>query len=334
MDTNQPTNIAVLGYGSWATALVKIFTEKEVCIHWWIRKDEDIKHLLRYGRNPRYLSTAHLNISKIQPTSDLVKAIECSDTVLIATPSAFVEATMENLPTDIFEGKKIITSIKGMMPNRHCTITEYMKQEFHVRDRDMAIIAGPCHAEEVAMERQSYLTVGATNLDWAGSIAELLACHYINATTNSDLHGIEYCAVLKNIFAIACGIAKGLSYGDNFQAVLVSNATQEAEKYLNAAFPLARDLNASAYLGDILVTTYSQFSRNRTLGNMVGRGYSVKSAQVEMGMVAEGYYAVNSMMKRKQAHAVTMPVTEAVYNILYEKISPIVEFKILSERLS
>jgi glycerol-3-phosphate dehydrogenase (NAD(P)+) len=330
----QPRHITVLGNGSWATALVKILSEQHVYIHWWLRKQADVEHLLRYSRNPRYLSMAQLNLKKIIPTTNLAQAIAASDIVLVAIPSAFVEDALSELPPDAFEGKRLITSVKGMMPERHCTVTEYLADVFQVQAERLAIIAGPCHAEEVAMERQSYLTVASPNQDWAKELAKLLSCHYINACVSTDLHGIEYCAVLKNIFAIACGLAKGLSYGDNYQAVLVSNATQEAKRFLDTAFPLLRDLNASAYLGDILVTTYSQFSRNRMLGNMVGRGYSVKIAQVEMGMVAEGYYAVKSIMLRKKEHQVAMPITEAVYNVLYEKISPIIEFRLLSEKLS
>lgn len=326
--------ITVLGSGSWATALVKILLENEVMVHWCLRREDDIPHLLKHGRNPRYLSTAQLDLNKIKPTVDVKEAVSASDTIIIAIPSAFAADTLSPLEKSSFEGKTIITSVKGMMPELHCTVTDYLQDEFNVKESQLGVIAGPCHAEEVSMERRSYLTVASSNEELANSFAEQLRCHYIQTTTNNDLHGVEYCAVMKNIFAIACGIARGLTYGDNYQAVLVSNAAQEAKRFLDKAFPQERDLNASAYLGDILVTTYSQFSRNRMLGNMIGQGYSVKAAQVEMGMIAEGYFAVEGMIEKVREQEVDMPVTEAIYNVLYEKIAPVVEFRILSDKLS
>ena len=326
--------IAMLGNGSWSTALVKILSEnQDVHIKWWIRTEEDIPHLLKYHQNPSYLRSAKLNMAQITPVEDISDAMDGADYIFVVIPAAFIEASMAELDSEDFEGKKVVASVKGMMPDKHCTVSEYICHHFGVKEEDASIVAGPCHAEEVAMERLSYLTVASINQEFAQEFADILACRYIKTAISADMYGVEYCAVMKNVFAVACGIAHGLNYGDNFQSVLVSNATQEAERFLNKVFPLERNMIETAYLGDILVTTYSQFSRNRTFGNMIGRGYTVKSAQMEMEMIAEGYYAVKGIDEINQAHEVNMPITHAVYNVLYEKISPIVEFAILCDKL-
>ncbi|MGB0523995.1 MAG: NAD(P)H-dependent glycerol-3-phosphate dehydrogenase [Flammeovirgaceae bacterium] len=327
--------IAVIGNGSWATALAKILAEQDVEIKWWVRVEDDIPHIKKYHQNPSYLRPAKLNLDRITPIYDIKEVVKEVDYVFIVVPSAFIESSLEPLSKEDFDGKKVITSVKGMIPDLHCTVSEYVCNEFGVTEDRAAVVAGPCHAEEVAMERLSYLTIASANETLAQEGADMLKCRYIATKISTDMYGVEYCAVMKNIFAVACGIAHGLNYGDNFQAVLVTNATREARRFLNEAYPLAgRDLNLTAYLGDILVTCYSQFSRNRTFGNMIGRGYTVKSAQMEMEMVAEGYYAVNSIYELNKEHAAKMNITRAVYNVLYEKISPIIEFHILSEKLT
>ena len=331
----QKKKIAMIGNGSWSTALVKILSESEnVHINWWVRTEEDIPHIKKYRQNPSYLRSAKLNMERITPTDDISEAVEGVDYIFVVVPAAFVAKSLADLEPEDFEGKKVVVSVKGMLPEFHCTTSEYICQEFGVAEENAAIVAGPCHAEEVAMERLSFLTVASENQEFAQEFADLLSCRYIKSAISRDMYGVEYCAVMKNIFAVACGIAHSQNYGDNFQAVLVSNATREARRFLNKAFPLVRDMYSTAYLGDILVTTYSQFSRNRTFGAMIGRGYTVKSAQMEMEMVAEGYYAVKSIYERNKAHGVDMPITHAVYNVLYERISPIVEFAILSDKLS
>lgn len=324
----------MLGNGSWSTALVKIVSEnKDININWWIRSPGDIPYFEKHGRNPRYLSSAKLDMERITMTGNLKEAVREADYVFVVIPSAFVCKVLSQLENDALQGKKVVVSIKGMIPDKHCTVSEYICNEFGVSEADSAIVAGPCHAEEVAMERLSFLTVASENMEFAKEFAEVIDCRYINTHISQDMNGVEYCAVMKNIFAVACGIAHGLNFGDNFQAVLVSNAAREIKRYLDKVFPLERQMIDTAYLGDILVTTYSQFSRNRTFGNMVGRGYSVKSAQMEMEMIAEGYYAVKSIYESNKEFGVEMPITTAVYNILYEKISPFVEFAILSEKL-
>jgi len=328
---NEPI-ISVIGGGSWPTALVKILTENVERLNWYIRSKSDIDHLKKHGHNPRYLSQATLDTSKIHFYDDIEKTIEESDILIFAIPSAFLKDAMQDIKAD-FKDKFVISAIKGIVPDDYITVAEYFNQYFKVPFKQIGIITGPCHAEEVAMERLSYLTVACDDQENGSFIAEKLNTFYIKTTTASDIYGTEYSAVIKNIVAIASGICHGLGYGDNFQAVLVSNAIQEIKRFLDNTYPSERKINGSAYLGDLLVTAYSQFSRNRTFGNMVGKGYSVKSAQLEMNMIAEGYYAAYCINEINKKYQVDLPICHAVYNILYENISPQIEIKLLSEHL-
>jgi glycerol-3-phosphate dehydrogenase (NAD(P)+) len=331
--SEQQTKIAIIGGGSWATALVKILSESDVKINWWIKNAEDVIHIQNIGINPKYLSNIRINLKVVKPLNDLKAALEGAQLVILAVPAAFIKEVLNLLSPEDLENKMIISAIKGMIPNDNILVSNYLIKNFNIKTANLCFLAGPCHSEEVALEKRSYLTVAANNEPTGVYIARLLTCRFIKTTCIIDLYGTEYCAVMKNIIAIACGVAHGMNYGDNFQAVLVSNAMQEISIFLNALDPKPRDLNASAYLGDLLVTTYSQFSRNRTLGNMVGRGYSVKSAQIEMNMVAEGFWAVKSIHELNKKVGINMPITKAVYNILYEKISPAVEMRILEDIL-
>jgi len=328
-------SVAVIGGGSWATALVKILSEQNVLIHWWMRNQEDVEHILAYESNPRYASDIHINLSKVNPVSDIKKAVEASSLLVLAVPSAFVKEILLSLDKESYQNKIIVSGIKGMIPQKNQLITDFLSSEFGVKSEKLCIIAGPCHSEEVAREKKSYLTIGALHGGTGKTVAELLSCRYVKSSVSLDLYGIEYAAIMKNIIAIACGIAHGLNYGDNFQAVLVSNAMQEMGRFVNALHPSGhRVLCSSAFLGDLLVTSYSQFSRNRTFGNMVGRGYSVKSAQIEMNMIAEGYYAVKCINEINNELSIDMPIIKAVYRILYEKTSPATEIKILESKLT
>ncbi len=328
----SPT-IAVIGGGSWATALVKILCEGKSHIRWWLRRAEEVEHIRKYGHNPSYLSDVQINRRKTQVFHDLPEALEEATHVILAIPAAFIQDAMRDLHPQHLQGKIIISAIKGLIPNQHLLITDWMEQEFGIPPEHLCVIAGPCHAEEVALEKQSYLTIASKDVIQAAHFAKILSCRYLQAHAIEDVYGVEYCAVMKNIIALACGIAHGLNYGDNFQAVLVSNAMQEIRRFLDAIHPLSRDLLGSAYLGDLLVTAYSQFSRNRTFGNMIGRGYSVQSAQVEMNMIAEGYYAAKSIWAIQAIHQVPMPITKAVYRILYENASPATEIRLLKNQL-
>jgi glycerol-3-phosphate dehydrogenase (NAD(P)+) len=326
--------IAMLGGGSWATALTKILSENGNRVDWWLRSKDDVQHLVRTGHNPRYLSSILFDRQLVFPTTDLTDAVAEADWLVLAVPAAFVQPVLDKLGRDALRHKLgVISAIKGMLPTRNVLVTDYVQERFRLPAARLGVIAGPCHAEEVALEKQSYLTIGSPDAGLARAFCELLRCRYVQAHPAQDLDGIEYCAVMKNIIALTGGIAHGLGYGDNFLAVLVSNAVQEIGRFLRAISPQARDLSASAYLGDLLVTAYSQFSRNRTFGSMIGRGYSVKSAQLEMNMIAEGYYAVKSIHELNRQLKVNMPITTAAYNVLYERISPAVELEILKEKL-
>ncbi|WP_210488930.1 NAD(P)H-dependent glycerol-3-phosphate dehydrogenase [Rufibacter aurantiacus] len=324
--------IAVLGGGSWATALVKILSENKTDVSWWLRNQDDVHHLQQYAHNPRYLSGVRFDLEYVHPSSDIRETVTQADWVILAVPAAFVKEALSPLAPDALKGKTVVSAVKGMIPKENLLITDFLEQHYGVPPERQCVIAGPCHAEEVALEKQSYLTIGSVDLDRAEQFCALLRNRYVKANPLDDIDGVEYCAVMKNIIALACGIAHGLNYGDNFQAVLVSNSMEEIERFLDALMPLHRDLKGSAYLGDLLVTAYSQFSRNRTFGNMIGRGYTVKSAQFEMNMVAEGYYAVQSIHELNKRLKVDMPITTAVYNILYERISPGVEIEILKDK--
>lgn len=324
--------VAVIGGGSWATALVKILSENKASVKWWLRNKEDVAHLQQYGHNPRYISGVKFDLAQVFPSNNLAETVKDADWVILAVPAAFVQQALDGLPQGVFSGKTLVSAIKGMIPSENVLITDFLEQHYQVPGEHQCVIAGPCHAEEVALEKQSYLTIGSHDVKRAEQFCALLRNRYVKANPLDDIDGIEYCAVMKNIIALACGIAHGLNYGDNFQAVMVSNAMEEIERFLDAKMPLHRDLKGSAYLGDLLVTAYSQFSRNRTFGNMIGRGYTVKSAQFEMNMVAEGYYAVQSIYELNKHLKVDMPITSAVYQILYKGVSPALAVDQLKER--
>jgi glycerol-3-phosphate dehydrogenase (NAD(P)+) len=326
--------IAVIGGGSWPTALVKILTTNTSSLTWWIRNKETIAYIKQFRHNPNYLSSVDLDLTKIDLTHDIVKAVASSDIIILAVPSAFLKQSISALPKNAFEGKLVFSAIKGIVPENNLIIAEYLKEEFNIEFNNFGVITGPCHAEEVALERLSYLTIACPEVPNAQTLATLLSCRYIKTSVSDDIYGTEYSAVLKNVYAIASGICHGLGYGDNFQAVLISNAIQEISRYVNKVHPIDRDIKSSAYLGDLLVTGYSQFSRNRMFGTMVGKGYSVKYAQMEMNMVAEGYYGVKCIHEMNKQYQVHIPIAEAVYRILYEKISPAIEIKLLTDKLS
>lgn len=300
-----------------------------------MRSEEAVEHVRNFAHNPRRLSDVQLDLNKVNPTSDLQKVIAESDKVVLAVPAAFVESTFAGLSPEIFRDKKIYSAIKGMIPETHEIISDFLVNRYSVRPVQIGVIAGPCHSEEVALERQSYLTVAALDQEMADMMAHVLNCRYIHThTITGDVQGVEYATVMKNIISLAVGITRGMNYGDNFQAVLVANAMQEMKRFLDIAIPNPnRDLNESAYLGDLLVTAYSQFSRNRIFGQMIGKGYTVKSAQLEMNMIAEGYFAVKSLMEVNKMVKADLPICEFVYNILYANGSLSREIRVLEARL-
>jgi glycerol-3-phosphate dehydrogenase (NAD(P)+) len=327
-------SVSVVGGGSWATALVKILSNNAGQIHWWIRNPESVDFIRQYRHNPSYLSDVEIDLSRVLPNANLAETLAASDFIVLAVPAAFLKTALSGIPVEAFQGKKVFSAIKGIVPEHNKIVGDFMHSEFNVPLENLGVITGPCHAEEVAMEKLSYLTVACQESATAAHMAALLTCRYIRTVRSGDIFGTEYSAVLKNVMAIASGISHGLGYGDNFQAVLISNAIREIKRFVDAVHPINRDINESAYLGDLLVTAYSQFSRNRTFGSMLGKGYSVKSAQLEMNMVAEGYYAVACIHEINKKLKVDLPICEAVYNIIYEKIAARVEMKLLTEKLS
>ena len=322
--------IAIIGGGSWATAIAKIVVGHTHHIGWYMRRDDRIEDFKRMGHNPAYLMSARFDVDEIFFSSDINKIVDNYDTLVFVTPSPYLKNHLKKLKTRLSD-KFVITAIKGIVPDENLVCSEYFHQVYDVPYENLACIGGPSHAEEVALERLSYLTVGCSDTDKARAFADILASGYIKTKTSSDVIGIEYSSVLKNVYAIAAGICSGLNYGDNFQAVLMSNAVQEMSRLLNTVSPLERNAYDSVYLGDLLVTGYSKFSRNRTFGSMIGKGYSVKSAQIEMEMIAEGYFGTKCMKETNRHLHVNMPILDAVYNILYEHISPQIEIKLLTD---
>ena len=322
--------IAIIGGGSSATAIAKIVVGHTHHIVWYMRRDDRIKEFKRLGHNPAYLMSVRFNTDEIYFSSDLNEVAQLYDTLVFVTPSPYLKNHLRRLRTRIRD-KFILTAIKGIVPDENVVCSEYFHQVYDVPYENLACLAGPSHAEEVALERLSYLTVACADVDKAEAFAEVLRSDYIKTKTSTDVAGIEYSSVLKNVYAIAAGICSGLKFGDNFQAVLMSNAIQEMSRFLRSVLPSERDVDDSAYLGDLLVTGYSNFSRNRVFGTMIGKGYSVKSAQIEMEMIAEGYFGTKCMKEINRHCHVNMPILDAVYNILYERISPQVEIKLLTD---
>lgn len=329
-------SIAIVGGGSWATAIVKILGDNlaEKKVYWWMRSAEAIDHIKKYNHNPHYLSSVEIKVPDDHISSDLSYIISHCEMVLLNVPAAFLKEALTGITAEDLKGKKIISAIKGIVPGENLIIGEFMHQNYSIPFEDILVISGPCHAEEVALEKLSYLTIACQNLQLACSFALLLNTRYIKTNISDDIYGTEYAAVLKNIYAVASGICHGVGYGDNFQAVLISNAIREIDAFVRAVHPIDRDIKESAYLGDLMVTAYSQFSRNRTFGNMIGKGYTVKSAQLEMNMIAEGYYAAYCLHQINKTYKVSMPICRAVYAILYENHSPQIEMKLLSEQLT
>lgn len=303
-------------------------------VQWWLRSAAVVEHIQKYRHNPNYLTSVEFDTDKLALSTDLKQVVATADILIMAVPSAFLKDALSGLSPEDFKNKKVFSAIKGIVPEHNLIVGEFFNTEYKVPIENIGVITGPCHAEEVAMEKLSYLTIASQDLENANYVASQLNCRYIKTTVSDDIFGTEYSAVLKNVFAIASGICHGLGYGDNFQAVLISNAIQEIKSFVDVVHPIDRDIKSSAYLGDLLVTAYSQFSRNRMFGNMVGKGYSVKYAQMEMNMVAEGYYGVKCIYEINKKYKVDMPITTAVYHIIYEKISPAIEMKLLTDKLS
>jgi glycerol-3-phosphate dehydrogenase (NAD(P)+) len=328
----------IIGSGSWATALVKMLTDKGQAVEWWIRSRENIEYIQRRGHNPQYLSSAHFDISLLSMSDDVNAVVRASDVVVLVVPSAYILDVLDALEPELLKGKKILSAIKGLVPGPDLLLNEYLQQRFHFPAQAYFTLLGPCHAEEVAAEKLSYLTFSGMHAGETAAIAAMFKTPYINTVINNDVPGVQYAAVLKNIYALGAGMAHGLEYGDNFLSVYIANSADEMASFLRHVgaehivvgehhtdpFTQQRDLNyaASVYLGDLLVTCYSPYSRNRTFGAMIGKGYTVQSAQLEMNMVAEGYNAAKCMFNVNKTIGAEMPIANTIYRILWEKLQP------------
>ena len=326
--------IAVIGSGSWGTALVKLLLHNVEKVGWWVRSQKTIDYVKKHKRNPDYLPYAELAPEKMDISADMKYIVEKYDILIYAIPSAFLHRSIVEAGISDFTDKIIISAIKGIVPEYNQIVAEYFNKNYNVDFGDIGIIAGPCHAEEVAMQKLSFLTIAFLDENRAKHMADVFTTWYMRIKTSTDIAGTEYAAMIKNIIAIATGICVGLGYGDNFQAVLIVNGMREIRRFLENVFPHNRKVMDTEYVGDLLVTAYSKFSRNRTFGTFIGNGYSVRSTMAEMKMVAEGYYAVKCLMEINKTHKVYLPITEAVYNILYKNYAPSVEMRLLSEKLT
>ena len=325
--------VAILGGGSWATAIAKMLLANVEEIGWYIRNDEKIEKFKSLGRNPNYPTGVNFDVSRIKFSSKINTVVKNADILFVAIPSPYLKSQLKRLKLRL-DSKIIISAVKGIVPDENMILSEYFNMYYGVPIDRIAVISGPCHAEEVALERTSYLTIGCRDREIAKQIAAMMTNRYTQTYISEDVNGIELSSVMKNIYAIAVGICHGLKYGDNFQAVLISNAIQEMNRFCNAAVPHHRDLQESVYLGDLLVTAYSRFSRNRTFGTMIGKGYSVKTAQMEMEMIAEGYYAAKCIREINEDFQVNIPIADAVYDILYQHKIPSKTMKDLTLKLS
>ncbi|PZW43988.1 glycerol-3-phosphate dehydrogenase (NAD(P)+) [Mesonia algae] len=331
----KDSKFAVIGGGSWATAITKMLCENVQTVNWYMRNQDAIEHIQKEEHNPNYLSSVEFDVTQLNLTNDINIAVAEADYIVFAIPSAFLKTELDQLTVSL-KNKLIFSAIKGIVPESSLIVGEHFHKTYDIPFEQIGVITGPCHAEEVALERLSYLTIACSNEDNAKFLADHLSNHYIKCKTSEDIIGTEYAAMLKNIYAIAAGIAHGLGYGDNFQSVLMSNAIREMKRFIKKTYKMKRNINDSAYLGDLLVTGYSVFSRNRMFGNMIGKGYTVKSAQMEMSMIAEGYYATKSayhINKDKGKKKAKTPIINAVYEVLYEQKNPKKVFLKLTDKL-
>lgn len=332
-DEKHGVSVGVVGSGSFATAIVKMLVENCGLVHWCVRNEYVKGAIEMRGHNPTYLTSVSFDLDVLRITTDINELVSACDVIVLATPSIYLSDAIEKMNVD-YEGKIFVSAIKGIVPKANDIVAHYLRDEFKIGFRNQAVLAGPCHAEEVGMERLSYLTIATVEDEVEELLRDLFSSRFIKVTSSKDILGNEYSAILKNIYAIGAGIASGLGYGDNFTAVFVSNAVREMEIFLEGIYEAPRDVNESAYLGDLLVTAYSLFSRNRNLGNLIGKGYTVKSAIQSMNMIAEGYYAADSIYATAKEKKVNTPMINAIYSILYEEKNAEKQFSKLTAKLN
>ena len=331
-EINEKSKVAIIGSGSWATALAKLLSYNLPELNWYIRDKETIKLFKKFRHNPNYLRAVEFDMQRINFYSDINKIVTDSEILIFVTPSAFLKDVLKHLTVDIGE-RFVVSAIKGIIPDENLVVSEFFHEFYDLPFDQFGVIAGPCHSEEVARDLLSYLTIASPDVKRARQFSMLVESPSLRTNISDDIWGTQYSAVIKNIMAIAAGICHGLRYGDNFQAVLMSNAIQEIKRFVDTVHPITRDIKSSVYLGDLLVTGYSQYSRNRAFGTMIGKGYTVRSAMLEMDMIAEGYYATKCIKELNMQYHINMPITDSVYNIIYENISPAIEIRLLTEYL-
>jgi glycerol-3-phosphate dehydrogenase (NAD(P)+) len=331
-EINEKSKVAIIGSGSWATALAKLLCYNLPELNWYIRDEDTIKLFKKFRHNPNYLRSVEFDMQRINFYSDINQIVVDSEILIFVTPSAFLKDALKHLTVEIGE-RFVVSAIKGIIPDENLVVGEFFHEFYDVPFDQFGVIAGPCHSEEVARDLLSYLTISSPDVKRARQFAMLVESPSLRTNISDDIWGTQYSAVIKNIMAIAAGICHGLRYGDNFQAVLMSNAIQEIKRFVDTVHPITRDIKSSVYLGDLLVTGYSQFSRNRAFGTMIGKGYTVRSAMLEMDMIAEGYYATKCIKELNNQYHINMPITDSVYNIIYENISPAIEIRLLTEYL-
>jgi len=317
---NKEAHIGVIGGGSWGTALVKILQDNHLDsrINWWVKNPSNVAYIKEHLHNPNYLRSVEIHAQDVHVSSNIKEVIAASDIVLFVVPAAFAPQATESLSADDWKGKIFVSAVKGLIGDQHQLPADYFKARFQIATEQFVAITGPCHAEEVSQEKLSYLTLASGKEENGDVVANILKNRYIKTSVNTDLRAIEFASVLKNVYAITAGICHGMGYGDNFHAVLISNAIREMKRFISSVYPMKRDSNSSAYLGDLLVTAYSLYSRNRRFGNMLGKGYSVEAAQEEMNMVAEGYYSTNAVFQLNREHGIRMPLLDFTYQVLYD----------------
>ncbi|MBL6962821.1 MAG: NAD(P)-binding domain-containing protein [Bacteroidetes bacterium] len=326
------TKIGVIGAGSYGTAIVKTLLDKEGDVFWWIRKKDSLNKIKLFGRNPNYLRSVDLKLKEDQLSTDIKEIFKQSDILFIAVPSLFLRQVLRDISPAIMKNKLIVSTTKGLIPHDHQLISEYIIKKFKLHPEQFVFLTGPAHAEEIVRKRKTYLTLASSSEENALEAGSFLGMDFINIRTSTDVIGLEYAAVLKNIYAIAAGISQSVGYGDNFLAVLISNAIREMDLMLKEECAAERNLMSSGYLGDLLVTAFSKFSRNRTFGSMIGKGYSTKTALIEMNMIPEGHYAVKSLCKLLQDRCISLQIVSAVYHILYKQEDPLITLQALEER--
>lgn len=332
-DKSGSTDVTIVGSGSWATAMTMVLNSNGRRVTWYIDRAEIYRHIRRYGKNPYYLPTIGFDPALISPTDDIRSAAASSEVIILVTPAAYLKGALEGISDEDLKGKTVCSGIKGIIPGDNSVTGEYLISRYHVPEENIVIITGPSHAEEVSTEKLTYLTFASLSSSRAGAVASLFSNRWIRTLISDDYIGTEYAAVMKNIYAIAAGIANGLAYGDNFIAVLLANAAGEMNRFVNTVSPSQREITESPYLGDLLVTGYSQFSRNRNLGFMIGKGYTIKNALLEMNQVAEGYFASSCIHEVNEKLKADIPIAETVYRILYNAANPVHEMKSLSKKL-